>query len=123
MIDLTTLDQYRHPNERQLAGGTMTELERILSGAFMLPPLAPSKLPLMVIAAAGLGWDHLSVSCRTRIPKWLEMEYVKRLFFHPGEVAMQLHVGEADHINVNDNVLHIWRPHDDAIPLPPKIMV
>ena len=123
MRNLHELDKYRHPSEQNLAGGTMTDLERRLSGAFLLPALAPSKQPLMLIAASGLGWDHLSVSARTRIPKWLEMEYVKRLFFLPGEVAMQLHVGEAEHININNNVLHIWRPHDIEIPMPPRIMV
>lgn len=36
---------------------------------------------------------------------------------------MQLHVDVSDHISVHPNCLHIWRPTDVAIPLPPKIMV
>jgi hypothetical protein len=123
VIDLTELHQYRHPSEDALAGDVMTKDDRMVAGAFLLPALPPSKFPLAVIASAQGGWDHVSVSCEKRIPKWLEMEYVKRLFFLPGEVAMQLHVGESDHININPNVLHIWRPHDELIPLPPSIMV
>lgn len=78
---------------------------------------------LRVIASANEGWDHLSVSTAARCPTWLEMDYIKRRFFQPNEVAMQLHVTPADHINVNDYVLHIWRPHHAAIPLPPKEFV
>jgi|SRR5262245_16916740 len=78
---------------------------------------------LMVIASNGGGWDHVSVSRPARIPSWTEMEFVKRTFFKDDEVAMQLHVTPADHINLNPNVLHIWRPHEDTIPLPPDYYV
>ena len=78
---------------------------------------------LRIIASAGGGWDHVSVSCPDRVPHWEEMEYIKRLFFKDSEVAMQLHVTPDNHINVNPNVLHLWRPHKYKIPLPPKIYV
>jgi hypothetical protein len=51
------------------------------------------------------------------------MEYAKRTFFHPNEVAMQLHVAEDEHISIHPYVLHLWRPHDVKIPLPPRMMV
>jgi hypothetical protein len=51
------------------------------------------------------------------------MEWVKRRFFKDSEVAMQLHVTPEDHININPNVLHLWRPHRLVIPLPPKAYV
>ena len=78
---------------------------------------------ICVIAAAGEGWDHISVSCKERCATWAEMEHIKRMFFKPNEVAFQLHVPPKDHINNNPNVLHIWRPHHKPIPLPPKWMV
>ena len=78
---------------------------------------------LLVIASAGEGWDHVSVSRRNRCPNWPEMDYVKRLFFLPSETAMQLHVPVADHINIHPTCLHLWRPHDADIPRPPGIMV
>lgn len=75
--------------------------------------------PLTVIATSGGGWDHVSVSRPHRTPSWAELEHVKRLFFRDDEVAMQLHVPPRDHVNVHPNCLHLWRPHDVAIPLPP----
>lgn len=78
---------------------------------------------LRIIATAGLGWDHVSVSLRDRCPTWAELELVKRRLFEDHETAMQLHVPPADHINNHEFCLHLWRPHDVDIPRPPGIMV
>jgi len=78
---------------------------------------------LRVIATSSDGWDHVSISHKSRIPLWKEMEFIKRMFFHPDEVAFQLHVPPAKHINYHANCLHLWRPHDQPIPLPPIEMV
>jgi hypothetical protein len=80
---------------------------------------------LRVIASAGGGWDHASVSAMNpdgtiRQPRWGEMEWVKRKLFKDTEVAMQLHPAMDNYININPNVLHIWRPRYKSIPLPPK---
>lgn len=76
-----------------------------------------------VIASWSGGWDHVSVSRTDRCPTWDEMERVKRAFFRPEEVAMQLHVAEMDHINKHPYCLHLWRSHKWVIPMPPKWMV
>lgn len=81
------------------------------------------KVILRAIVSNGDGWDHVSVSTAVRCPTWEEMEFVKRFFFKDDEVAMQLHVPPSDHINVHPYCLHLWRPHDVAIPLPPKEFV
>lgn len=78
---------------------------------------------LRVIASAGDGWDHVSVSLPTRCPNWLEMDFIKRLFFEDFELAVQFHVPVKDHINIHDHVLHLWRNHNQEIQLPPFIMV
>jgi hypothetical protein len=96
---------------------------------------------MKVIISNGGGWDHVSVSLENRCPTWKEMCAVKDLFFKDDEVAMQLHVAKADHINHHPFCLHLWRPqtpeeraenekvnNDDGagwptpwgIPLPPK---
>jgi hypothetical protein len=113
MRDLNELNQYR-VNHRSYGWGDET------GGAFVV---FYNGVRLAVIASNGGGWDHVSVSTSKRCPTWLEMEHVKRLFFHPDECAMQLHVPTAEHINVHDFVLHIWRPHDAAIPMPPREFV
>lgn len=78
---------------------------------------------LVVVASFGMGWDHVSVSRNDRTPSWADMEFVKRLFFKDAECAMQLHVPIADHKNIHDHCLHIWRPQNDKIPRPEAIMV
>lgn len=89
-------------------------------GAFMVHVRG---VQLRVIASWNGGWDHVSVSRPNRCPTWNEMDEVKRLFFRPEEVVMQLHPAEADYINRHPFTLHLWRPHDQAIPQPPKWMI
>jgi hypothetical protein len=86
-------------------------------------PSAIDRAELRVIATAGEGWDHVSVSRANRCPNWPEMEQIKRLFFATVETAMQLHVPPSDHISVHPYCLHLWRPHDVEIPRPPSWMV
>jgi hypothetical protein len=85
-------------------------------------PLQANK-KLRVIASTGEGWDHVSVSMQRRIPTWIEMDYIRSLFFEEDEVVMQLHPAREHHINVMEYCLHLWRPQTEAIPLPPKWMV
>lgn len=111
------------------------ELEVAMSG--LTHPNAPDfgafrierreRSTLRVIACAGAGWDHVSVSVVVggRCPTWDEMSYIHRLFFKPEETAMQLHVPESDHISYHPYTLHLWRPHSKLkqIPRPPGWMV
>lgn len=68
---------------------------------------------------AHMGWDHVSASFARRCPTWAEMEWLKRKFFLPDEVVVQLHVEETRHVNFHPYVLHLWRPVDGKIPMPP----
>lgn len=104
---------------------------------------------LMLICAAGKGWDHVSVSAwrgadhAGRCPRWDEMDRIKRLCFLPTECAMQLHPPTDQHVTgterrvftdgkrrmavdptpVSKYVLHLWRPQGAEIPTPPIWMV
>ena len=92
------------------------------NGMFRMPsPI--DQAPLVVLASNGEGWEHVSVSRVNRCPNWPEMDFIKRLFFKPDEVVMQLHVADDDHISYHPYCLHLWRPLDQAIPLPPPLMV
>ncbi len=92
------------------------------NGVFNVPSPVDKKT-LNVIASSDLNWDHVSVSRKTRPPNWREMEFIKRMFFENNETAMQLHVPPSDHINHHPHCLHMWRPLDREIPLPPDIFV
>jgi len=120
MNNLRKLDGFRRtdPEIVKHIGGTGDET----CGVFVIPCFS-TRANLMVIASSGAGWDHLSVSLRDRTPLWVEMEHVKRTFFRDDEVAMQLHVSPKDHVNRHPYCLHIWRPHDAPIPLPPKTLL
>jgi hypothetical protein len=109
-------------------------------GYFEIPYLPPElsaksnnePIKLRVIAVCGeyaekfpeykdgsYSWDHVSVSLSDRTPTWLEMAYIKHAFWDKDEVVMQLHVADVNHVNINDNCLHLWKPLKQEIPLPP----
>jgi len=94
------------------------------SGVFLITAKTDGKkVKLQVIASSGMGWDHLSISLPNRTPVWSEMEKVKRIFFKEDEWGIQYHAPQDDHINFHSFCLHIWRPHHDMLPKPPKFMV
>lgn len=78
---------------------------------------------LRIIVGIGDGWDHISVSLPDRCPTWQEMCRVKRLFFADDECVVQYHPPESDYVNINPFVLHMWKPHNELLPMPPKVMV
>ena len=97
-------------------------------GAFYIPKSTKfadyqCHMDLGVIAVAGEGWDHVSVSGKNRTPNWGEMAMIHRIFFLPEEIALQYMVPSDKHINVHPHVLHLWRPWDTEIKLPPAHMV
>ena len=119
MKDLLRLDRYRSLSaERSVYPGPNPDPSSV--GCFIIPR---KDTVLRVIAAAGMGWDHVSVSTPSRCPTWDEMERVQRLFFEDSETAFQLHVPPSEHKNCHPYCLHLWRPHGVEIPRPPSIMV
>jgi hypothetical protein len=81
---------------------------------------------LRVLASEGdeqVPWEHVSVSTRTRCPTWDEMCFVKDLFFEEDETVIQFHLAKSDYINFHKNCLHLWRPTQEVLPIPPTIAV
>ena len=71
----------------------------------------------------GCGFEHLSVSTPIKCPTWEQMCKMKDIFWRDDEVCMQLHPKKEDYVNCMDYCLHIWKPIDQEIPMPPSIMV
>lgn len=67
----------------------------------------------------GEAWEHVSVSSENRIPHWVEMDFVKRIFWHDDETVIQMHVPRSEHINHHSYCLHLWKPPYE-LPLPPS---
>lgn len=78
---------------------------------------------LLVIASSGAGWDHVSVSRPSRCPTWEEMVFVKRVFFGEDEWAIEYHPPPDKNISRHPFCLHLWRPHDVEIPVPPEFTI
>lgn len=77
-----------------------------------------------MVASIYGGWDHVSVSRKTRCPTWEEMCALKDLVFEPEETVMQLHPEKSEYVNNHPFCLHLWRPTGDLkIPMPPKSFV
>lgn len=125
--DLTLAEKYRVSIVSAYSSNTGDRF-----GVFMLKR---GKTLLKVIACEasvtkemGLpAWDHVSVSANQAgkdcTPDWYDMCYVKKLFFEDSECVMQLHVPSEKHVNFHEHCLHLWRPADEKIPLPPQYMV
>lgn len=75
-----------------------------------------------VVASSGGGWEHVSVTPggkKSRCPTWDEMCAIKNMFFDEEEVVMQLHPAHSEYVNNHPYCLHLWRPLEREIPLPP----
>jgi hypothetical protein len=97
-------------------------------GAFCL--MGPAGAELKILAAPGgdlpgeLGaWEHVSVSTAKRAPNWREMCWVKDLFFDEEECVIQFHPPRSRYINCHPHCLHLWRPIDDHVRVPPALLV
>lgn len=83
---------------------------------FLLSYFIPynKKINLAVIATREPdGWNHVSVSLPGRDPTWMEMCFVKDLFFEGEEVCLQFHPKKSEYINLHRHCLHIWQPPPD----------
>ena len=116
MRDPRDLDRFRQTHVEEKAYGTRGNDG---NGVFLVPSPVDGQ-PMTIIASNGGGWDHVSISRQSRTPSWTEIEHVFRLFFQNDEIAMQLHLPRADHIDRHPFCLHLWRPQASEIALPPK---
>jgi len=76
-----------------------------------------------VIASDGMGWEHVSVSRRDRVPNWDEMCRIKALFWDDEDVVIQFHPRVSDYVNLHPNCLHLWRPIGVELPTPLPLLV
>lgn len=95
-----------------------------LMGAFSI--MGPKGAQLLIVSSGSdseTGWEHVSVSCANRTPNWAEMCFVKDLFWGEEETVLQYHPPRSTYVNCHPLCLHLWRPLDAAIPMPPPMLV
>jgi hypothetical protein len=94
-------------------------------GAFQIT--GPNGTSLIIMSSGtgdeAEGWEHVSVSTRHRTPNWSEMCFVKDLFWREDECVVQYHPPKANHVNCHPHCLHLWRPLNAKIPMPPAEFV
>lgn len=79
-----------------------------------------------ILISWGESWEHVSVSNLRKpkeCPTWEAMCFFKDTFWQGHEAVMQLHPPRADYINYHPGCLHLWKPLDAEIPLPPSKLV
>lgn len=110
----------RVPKEAELYRADLPGYERgdFYNGAFAFAD------GLFVICSNGDGWEHVSVSRKSRCPSYEDMTRIKELFWDEEDCVMQLMVPKSEHVNFHPYALHMWRPiNGQEIPRPPAIMV
>ena len=90
------------------------------NGKFIIPR-GPDRF--CVICSNGRGWEHVSVSLTGRCPSWLEMQWIRGLFFNEEEWVIQFSPPKSEAVNYHPYCLHLWRPTDVEFPTPPSIFV
>jgi hypothetical protein len=69
------------------------------------------------------GWEHVSVSVDGRVPNWQEMCFVKNLFWSDEECVVQFHPPKSEYVNLHPYCLHLWKPLERDVLLPPSLLV
>ena len=85
-----------------------------------------SRVKLNFIMSWGAGWEHCSVSITDRYrrcPDWEQMCFIKDTFWNEDECCVEYHPAKKDYVNNHEYCLHIWKPIEQELPMPPSIMV
>ena len=95
------------------------------NGAFIIDRYNNGEFYL-VIASNGQGWDHVSVTIHkknggpvNKCPSYQEMMMIKEKLFSEEDVVFQLHPREEDYINTHPYCLHLWKPNNCNMVVPP----
>lgn len=127
--DCIHLNQFRNRSHPQFK----SEDSDGMNGFFVIPVAQDTWA--LTLASCGneiVPWDHVSARIGVkkyhgkmveRCPSWDEMCLLKDIFWDDTECVMQLHPKAADYVNHHPFVLHLWKPHNLEIPMPPKISV
>ena len=78
---------------------------------------------LTVACGDGEGWDHVSVSLRSRCPTWGEMEFVRAIWFEDDETVVQFSPPRDRMVNNHPYCLHMWRSQNETQPVPDERLV
>ncbi len=124
MKDLKNLSKFRHFSYEDILN---SKFDYKKEGRFVFK-LDESSC-LYAFAIDNFGWDHIGAYVvyfdlrkkPYRIPTAEEMEFLKNAFFEQDEVVIEVHPKKEDYVNINEYMLHLWRPNREDLPLPPSV--
>jgi hypothetical protein len=67
----------------------------------------------------GQLWLHVSLGHPERLPSYMDLVEVKRIFVGRDRQAVQVFAREVEHVNIHPRVLHLWtslEPAGDGLP-------
>lgn len=114
---------FKVPEKYRLTHGPMgSTRENGNNGCFVIK--APRSTSILAcIASDGMGWEHVSVSKPNQCPTWEEMCFIKDLFWEADDTVYQIHPPADEYINNHRYCLHLWRPIQGPMTLPPRHLV
>lgn len=110
------------PNKHRVRTGRMGSDDSIGNNGAFVVPLKHGQ-GVYVIASDMMLWEHVSVSRRDRCPTWYEMCQIKAMFWDGEDCVVQYHPPESEYVNNHPYCLHLWRPVNTIVPMPPSFMV
>jgi len=78
------------------------------------------------VVSSGHGdpeWEHVSVSLQNRCPNWLEMCFIKSMFWGEDERVVQFHPPANEYVNNHPFCLHLWKYLKGEMPHPEWFLV
>ena len=121
------IEKMKYPEEKRI-GGLPKE-----DGVFLIEHRKIKNYFYMCIASTGMEWNHVSVTLKklekrkwkevSRSCTWLEMCFIKSLFWEDEETSMQLHPPKSEYVSTHPYCLHLWSPQQLEIPRPHHLLV
>lgn len=120
---------FKVPEDYRLKEGTFGSDPSFGNNGIFMVPLNHGTIQALCLASDRKNWEHVSVSLRVknrvikRCPTWEEMCQIKSIFWSDNDCVVQYHPSKDNYINNHEYCLHLWRPLNSAIPVPPSILV
>jgi hypothetical protein len=114
------------PNKYRVTKGVMSSDDSYGNNGFFIIPLS-NRTYLQVISSDEMDWEHVSVVSvsdkKPRTPSWSEMCKVKDMFWEENDCVIQYHPPKSEYVNNHQNCLHLWKPKNSEIIMPPSELV
>lgn len=116
---------FKYPEKYRIRNKGPLSSETGEAGCFAIP--LEQDVTAFCIASNGFDWEHVSVHVKENnkpeTPEWQEMCLIKSLFWDEEDCVIQYHPPRSKYINNFEHCLHLWRPTEIQIPLPPSFLV